>query len=133
MFVIGERINGMFTETRKAIEKRDKAAIHKLADNQLRAGANALDVNVGPTKGKPVENMCWLVETVQEATDAPICIDTPKFDVMSGGPEGLQEPGHHQLLQGQRGRPGPLRAPGRPAQGAPDRADHRRVRRAEGR
>jgi len=27
MFVIGERINGMFTETRRAIEKRDKAAI----------------------------------------------------------------------------------------------------------
>ncbi len=82
MFVIGERINGMFTETRKAIEKRDKVAIQRLADRQLRAGANALDVNVGPTKGKPVDNMCWLVETIQEATDAPICIDTPKFDVM---------------------------------------------------
>ena len=83
MFVIGERINGMFTDARKAIEKRDKVAVQKLADSQLRAGANALDVNVGPTKGKAVENMCWLVETIQEATPAPICIDTPKFEVMS--------------------------------------------------
>ena len=83
MFVIGERINGMFTEAGRAIEKRDKAAIQDLAQRQLRAGANALDVNVGPVKGKPVENMCWMVEAIQEVTDAPICIDTPKFDVMT--------------------------------------------------
>ena len=83
MFVIGERINGMFADARKAIETRDKAAVQKIARGQLQAGANALDVNVGPTKGKAVENMCWLVETIQEATDAPICIDTPKFEVMS--------------------------------------------------
>ncbi|MCK4283944.1 MAG: dihydropteroate synthase [Candidatus Brocadiae bacterium] len=83
MFVIGERINGMFTEAKKAIEQRSKEPIQDLALRQLAAGADALDVNVGPTRGKPVENMIWLIETIQEVTDAPICVDTPKFDVMS--------------------------------------------------
>jgi len=83
MFVIGERINGMFKEVKKAIQKRDKVVIQDLALRQLKAGADALDVNVGPTRGKPVDNMCWLIETIQEVTDAPICVDTPKFDVMS--------------------------------------------------
>ena len=83
MFIIGERINGMFKEVKKAIEERDKHTIQDLATRQLQAGANALDVNVGPTKGKPIENMLWLIETIQEVTNAPICVDTPKFDVMA--------------------------------------------------
>ncbi|MHC4480860.1 MAG: dihydropteroate synthase [Planctomycetota bacterium] len=82
MFVIGERINGMFAEVKKAIELRDKGVIQDLALRQLAAGADALDVNVGPTKGKAVDNMLWLIEAIEEATDAPLCIDTPKFDVM---------------------------------------------------
>ncbi len=92
MFVIGERINGMFSETRRGIEERDKKIIQNLALRQLRAGADALDVNVGPTKGKAIDNMRWLVETIQEATDAPLCIDTPKFDVMRAALELCDNP-----------------------------------------
>jgi 5-methyltetrahydrofolate corrinoid/iron sulfur protein methyltransferase len=83
MFVIGERINGMFKEVKRAIEERDKGPVQSLARRQLAAGADALDVNVGPTKGKAVDNMVWLMDTIQEVTDAPICVDTPKFDVMT--------------------------------------------------
>ncbi len=83
MFVIGERINGMFKEVKKAIEERDAEAIQKLALRQLEAGADALDVNVGPTKGGALNNMQWLIETIQEVTDAPICVDTAKFEVMA--------------------------------------------------
>jgi 5-methyltetrahydrofolate corrinoid/iron sulfur protein methyltransferase len=93
MFVIGERINGMFTEVKKAVEERDEDALQKLAQRQLDAGADALDVNVGPTKGKAVDNMCWMVEAIQKATDAPICIDTPKFDVMHAALEVCENPG----------------------------------------
>ncbi|MGD2175121.1 MAG: dihydropteroate synthase [Candidatus Brocadiaceae bacterium] len=82
MFVIGERINGMFTEVKKAVEGRDAKALQNLALRQLEAGADALDVNVGPTRGKAVDNMRWMIEAVQEVTDAPICVDTPKLDVM---------------------------------------------------
>ncbi len=92
MFVVGERINGMFTEVKEAIESRDAEAIQGLARRQLEAGADALDVNVGPTRGKDIDNMRWLVETIQEASDAPICIDTPKFDVMQQALEACDNP-----------------------------------------
>jgi 5-methyltetrahydrofolate corrinoid/iron sulfur protein methyltransferase len=92
MFVIGERINGMFTEVKKAVEGRDKASLQDLARRQLEAGADALDVNVGPTRGKALDNMCWMIEAIQEATDAPICVDSPKFDVMKAALEVCENP-----------------------------------------
>ena len=82
MFVIGERINGMFSNVRKAIQTGDKGIIHSVVSKQIKGGADALDINVGPARGKAVDNMLWLIETVQEVTDKPLCIDTPKFDVM---------------------------------------------------
>lgn len=82
MFIIGERINGMFKDVRKAIESRDKKAIQALARRQIEGGADALDINVGPARGKPIENMLWLIEAVQDVSEIPLCIDTPKFDVM---------------------------------------------------
>ena len=82
MFTIGERINGMFNDVRKGIETRNKRIIQNLARRQLDGGADALDINVGPSKGKPVDNMLWLIQTVQEVTNCPLCIDTPKFEVM---------------------------------------------------
>ena len=82
MFVIGERINGMFDDARNAIVARNQGVIQDLTLRQIRGGADALDINVGPAKGKPVDNMIWLIETVQQATDCPLAIDTPKFEVM---------------------------------------------------
>ena len=42
MFVIGERINGMFTAVKRAVESRDKGPIQDLVRRQLAAGADAL-------------------------------------------------------------------------------------------
>jgi len=72
----------MFTDVRKAIEKRDKGPVQELAVKQIEAGADALDLNVGPVRGGATENMLWLIETAQEVTDKPLCIDTAKQDVM---------------------------------------------------
>ncbi|MBI5118260.1 dihydropteroate synthase [Candidatus Poribacteria bacterium] len=85
MFVIGERLNGMFLDVRKGIQTKDKSIIHKVALDQVKAGANALDINVGPASDKPLETMVWLIETVQEVTNITLSIDTPKFDVMKAG------------------------------------------------
>ncbi|MBM3475150.1 MAG: methyltetrahydrofolate--corrinoid methyltransferase, partial [Armatimonadetes bacterium] len=49
MIVIGERLNGMFKDVGKAIVEQDGAVIQDLAKRQLEAGANVLDLNVGPT------------------------------------------------------------------------------------
>jgi 5-methyltetrahydrofolate corrinoid/iron sulfur protein methyltransferase len=82
MFVIGERINGMFKDVKKAIQSRDPEPIKQLALGQMKAGASALDVNVGPAASDPLDAMLWLIDCIQEATDAPICIDNPKLSVM---------------------------------------------------
>ncbi len=85
MFIIGERINGMFKDVAGAIKKKDKSVIQGLAKKQIACGASALDVNVGPASDNPKETMEWLVKTIAEVTDATLAIDTTKKDVMEAG------------------------------------------------
>jgi len=92
MIIIGERINGMFRDVRRAIQKKDKEVIQKLALDQLKAGADFLDVNVGPAAADQEGTMAWLVETIQEATDAPLALDSPKLPVIKAGLEKVTTP-----------------------------------------
>lgn len=85
MIVIGELINGMYKDVRKAIEKKETDVIQHLAEDQVKAGAKALDVNTGPYSKNPVEDMKWLVEAIQKATNVPLSIDSTKYDVMEEG------------------------------------------------
>lgn len=85
MFLIGERINGMFKDVAKAIKEKDKSIIQGLALKQVFCGANALDVNVGPSSANPEEAMEWLVSAIMEVTDVTLAIDTTKQDVMEAG------------------------------------------------
>jgi len=82
MFIISERINGMFRNVRDAIVAKDAEAIQRIAKEQIAAGADALDINVGPASADKIGTMQWLVETVQEVTDKPLCLDTPIPSVM---------------------------------------------------
>ena len=82
MFVIGERINGMFKDVRKAIQNKDKAYIQKLAQEQVQRGADALDINVGPASTEKVDAMRWLIEAVSEVVDVPLAIDSPNPEVI---------------------------------------------------
>ncbi len=92
MYAIGERINGMFKAVRGAIREQNPEPIHDLVRRQLAAGANCLDVNVGPAAADPLAAMDWLVTTIREVTKAPLAIDTTKPDVMRKGLE-LAGPG----------------------------------------
>ncbi len=85
MLVIGELINGMYKAVGAAIEARDKGVIQKIAKDELAAGANMLDVNTGPYAKDPGGAMKWLVETIQEVCDAPLCLDSTKADVIEEG------------------------------------------------
>ncbi|MBI5360681.1 MAG: dihydropteroate synthase [Planctomycetes bacterium] len=85
MLVIGERINGMFKDVKNAIKTQNKGVIQDLARRELAAGANVLDVNVGPASAVPADTMKWLVETIQEAVDARLAIDSPKPAVVEAG------------------------------------------------
>ncbi|MFH1478372.1 MAG: dihydropteroate synthase [Candidatus Omnitrophota bacterium] len=85
MFMIGERINGMFKDVKEAIITKNKSVIQDLAKKQVSLGASALDVNVGPASADPKDAMEWLVKTITEVTDARLAIDTTKPDVMEAG------------------------------------------------
>lgn len=85
MIIVGERINGMFKDVRKAIKMKEKSVIQELARKQTEAGAHYLDVNVGPAAEDEEGVMQWLVETIQEVVDTPLSIDSPKPQVIKAG------------------------------------------------
>jgi len=51
----------------------------------VEAGAKMLDVNTGPYAKNPHDTMKWLVETIQEVTDAGLVLDSTKADVIEEG------------------------------------------------
>jgi 5-methyltetrahydrofolate corrinoid/iron sulfur protein methyltransferase len=83
MIIFSERINGMYRDVRKAINAKDKTVVHDLCREQVAGGADVMDVNLGPTKGDPVENFVWLAQTVREVTDLPISLDSAKPNVLA--------------------------------------------------
>jgi len=85
MYIISERINGLFTSVSKAIDRRDAKWIQDMAAKQIECGAQALDLNTGPGRDDGPAVMEWLVRTVQEVTDLPLCLDTPGIKTMTAG------------------------------------------------
>ncbi|MDP2043888.1 MAG: dihydropteroate synthase [Candidatus Omnitrophota bacterium] len=85
MFIIGELINGMYANIGAAIKEHNKAIVQKCALAQLACGADALDVNCGPATTQPLVDMPWLIETIQEVTDKPLCLDSSKPKVIEEG------------------------------------------------
>ncbi len=85
MILIAERINGMFTDVKKAIAEKDKQVIGELAKKQTEAGATYLDVNVGTAAADQEGTMQWLVESIQETCTTPLCLDSQKPGVIAAG------------------------------------------------
>ncbi|MCM8765976.1 MAG: dihydropteroate synthase [Candidatus Omnitrophica bacterium] len=85
MYIIGERINGMFKDVAKAIREKNKRIIQELALKQIEKGADALDVNLGTAVEDPLSAMEWLVKTIGEVTEITLAIDTTKLAVMEKG------------------------------------------------
>ncbi len=85
MILIGERINGMFTDVKDAIATQNKQPIQALAKKQTEAGATYLDVNVGTAAADQEGTMQWLVETIQETCSTPLCLDSQKPGVIAAG------------------------------------------------
>lgn len=77
MLIVGELINASRKAMGPAIEARDTDFIKKTATDQHRAGADFIDVNAGIFVKQEADYMKWLVTTVQEAVEAPCCIDSP--------------------------------------------------------
>lgn len=85
MIIIGELINSSRKEISEAVDKRDAECIKRVALAQMEAGATYLDVNCGNKVHNEVEIMEWLVNTIQEAVEAPLCIDSPNPRALAAG------------------------------------------------
>jgi len=84
MILIGEKINGTRKQVGQAIHERNRDLIHQLAIQQVEAGADWLDVNAGTGSEREKEDLIWLVETVQEVTDQPLCLDSASPEALMG-------------------------------------------------
>ena len=85
MVIIGENIHVIAQAVSTAIKARDAKVIQDLAKAQTEAGADYIDLNVGPMKKDTEETMQWLVNAVQGATDLPLSIDTLNPVAMEAG------------------------------------------------
>lgn len=77
MIIIGEKLNGAIPAVGKAVSERNKDWIRERAILQMEAGCDYLDVAAGLSERGEAEALKWMVETVQEAVDTPLCIDSP--------------------------------------------------------
>lgn len=85
MLIIGENIQILSPTVRAAIEQRDAAFIQNMAKRQAAAGADFIDLNVGPQKKAGIEVVTWMVDTVQAATDHPLSFDTTNAPAIEAG------------------------------------------------
>lgn len=76
LITIAESINIMSKTIGPAIRERNKAPIQKMAVEEVEAGADYLDLNLGPARKAGDEMMEWLVKTVEEVVDKPLFLDT---------------------------------------------------------
>ena len=83
---IGERMSGTAPAIRRAFAERDPEPILKRAKEQLDAGANYIDVNIGPAEADGEEVMQWAVKLLQETFDnVPLALDTANMKAIEAG------------------------------------------------
>ncbi|MBP2645106.1 MAG: acsE 2 [Firmicutes bacterium] len=97
MLIIGELINTSRKLIREAVEIRDAAYIQQVAKDQQEAGADYLDINCGNLVEQELEVMKWLVDTVQQVSDIPLCIDSPDEAALQAG-LCLLNPGYRPMI-----------------------------------
>ena len=90
MIIIAENINIMSKAFGAAIRAKEAKPIRELAARLAEAGADYLDLNLGPARKGGAELMEWLVRTVQEVVDLPLYLDTTNADAVEAGLKAYQ-------------------------------------------
>jgi 5-methyltetrahydrofolate corrinoid/iron sulfur protein methyltransferase len=86
MYVLGENIHIISPRVKTALAERDGAFFVDLARRQQTAGANALDLNIGPQKKAGPEIVEWLVDVMQEAVPGmTLSFDTTNLAAIETG------------------------------------------------
>ena len=91
--VVAENINVMSKRLGPAMRGREAKPIQEMAVKLTEAGADYLDLNIGPARKKGEEMMEWVVKTVQEVTDLPLFMDTMNTSAMEAGLKAYKDKG----------------------------------------
>jgi 5-methyltetrahydrofolate--homocysteine methyltransferase len=82
MMIIGEKINGTRKQVAAAMRERNTALTEGLAQEQVEAGSDYLDVNAGTGSDSGADVLVWLVRTVQRVVKTPLCLDIPNANAL---------------------------------------------------
>jgi len=85
MYIIGENIHIISDKVKDALAARDAKFFQTLAVKQVEAGAQALDLNMGPRKRDWEEVFPWIVETVEAVIDVPLSFDSTNIKGIEAG------------------------------------------------
>src|SRR4030065_42635 len=85
MLLIGENLNVMVKKIGTAMKEKDPKPIQELAIAETNAGADYIDINLGPARKGGGDLMAWVVKTVQEAVDTPLYLDTINVEAIEAG------------------------------------------------
>jgi len=96
MYKIGENIHIISPRVKEALAERDGTFFVELARKQKAAGADAIDLNIGPRKKDGPEVVEWLVDCMQEAIPGmTISFDTVNLAAIEVG---LQRWGSNAII-----------------------------------
>ena len=85
MILIGENINIISTTLGPAFKARDPGPIQEMAQAEIKAGIDYIDLNIGPARKAGDELMEWAVKIVREVTDKPLSLDTTNLAAIEAG------------------------------------------------
>lgn len=85
MYIIGENIHIISDKVKAALAERNGEFLQELAVRQAEAGAQALDVNLGPRKKDWAEVFPWIVGILEEVTDLPLVFDSTNLQGIEAG------------------------------------------------
>ncbi len=92
ILTIPESINIMSKTIGPAIKERDPKPIQKMAIEQMEAGGDIQDLNLGPARKNGDEMMAWLVKTVEEVSDLPLALDSTNTVAIEAGLKASKTP-----------------------------------------
>lgn len=85
MYIIGENIHIISPKVKEALKERDAKFFQKLAVEQVEAGAQAIDLNLGRQKKDWEEVFPWITKVVEEVVDVPLCFDSTNLEGIEAG------------------------------------------------
>jgi cobalamin-dependent methionine synthase I len=85
MYIIGENIHIISPRVKEALQNKDAGFFQERAVAQVEAGAQALDLNLGPRKKDGEEIFPWIVDVVQAVVDVPLSFDSTNLAGIEAG------------------------------------------------